>query len=136
MLLYYDGTNFLLFSGTDRVSRNGDTITGNLAITGNETISGTLGVTGAATLSSTLDVTGAATFASTGSFAGAVTGVTATTGDSSTKFATTEFVSSTSFTTNLPAQTGNSGKFIQTDGSTASWQTAMDHLALTSLGVI
>lgn len=41
---------------------NGGTITGNLAVTGNETVGGTFGVAGAATLSSTLAVAGVATF--------------------------------------------------------------------------
>jgi hypothetical protein len=48
-------------------------------------------------------------------------GVTATLGDSSTKFATTAFVAGTAFSFNLPAQTGNSGKFVTTNGTTASW---------------
>lgn len=42
-------------------------------------------------------------------------------GDSSTLLATTAFVASTAFTTALPAQTGNSGKFVTTNGVTASW---------------
>ena len=43
-------------------------------------------------------------------------------GDSSTKIATTAFVAGTSMTTNLPGQTGNSGKVITTDGTNPSWQ--------------
>lgn len=78
------------------------------AITGNTTISGTLGVTGA--------LSGA-----TGAFSGSVTGVTETAGDSSTKYATTAYVQGTAFTAALPAQTGNSGKFVTTDGTNASW---------------
>ena len=46
---------------------------------------------------------------------------TQSTGDSSTKAATTAFVSATAFAAVLPAQTGNAGKFITTDGTTASW---------------
>lgn len=78
------------------------------AITGDATIGGTLGVTGA--LSGT-----------TGAFSGAVTGVTATAGDSTTKFATTAYVQGVAFTSALPNQTGNSGKFVTTDGANASW---------------
>lgn len=77
-------------------------------ITGDATISGTLGVTGA--LSGT-----------TGAFSGAVTGTTATAGDNSTKFATTAYVQTTAFSSALPDQTGNSGKFVTTNGTAASW---------------
>jgi hypothetical protein len=48
-------------------------------------------------------------------------GVTAALGDNSTKYATTEFVAQTSFSFNLPAQTGNNGKYLTTDGTNASW---------------
>lgn len=54
-------------------------------------------------------------------FTGTPAGPTATTGTSSTQLATTEFVANTSFTTNLPAQTGNSGKRLKTNGTNASW---------------
>lgn len=46
-------------------------------------------------------------------------------GDSSTKIATTQFVASTAFASQLPAQTGNAGKFLGTDGSVASWTTIL-----------
>ncbi len=54
-------------------------------------------------------------------FTGTPSGPTAATGTSSTQLATTEFVANTSFTTNLPAQTGNSGKRLKTNGTNASW---------------
>ena len=54
-------------------------------------------------------------------FTGTPAGPTATTGTSTTQLATTEFVANTSFTTNLPAQTGNSGKRLKTNGTNASW---------------
>jgi len=47
--------------------------------------------------------------------------VTPTAGDSSTKIATTAFVTATAFSAALPAQTGNAGKFVTTNGTTASW---------------
>lgn len=53
--------------------------------------------------------------------ASSVTGPTPTTGDSSTKLATTAFVAATAFTAALPAQTGNAGKILNTDGTTATW---------------
>lgn len=51
---------------------------------------------------------------------------TATTGTSSTQIATTEFVANTSFTTNLPAQVGNNGKLLKTDGTNAAWSDTID----------
>lgn len=47
---------------------------------------------------------------------------TATSGDNSTQIATTAFVFNAALTSTLPGQTGNSGKFLQTDGTNASWQ--------------
>ena len=57
------------------------------------------------------------------SFAGAttVTVPTVTAGDSSTKAASTAFVQATAFSAALPAQAGNAGKFVVTNGLTASW---------------
>lgn len=54
-------------------------------------------------------------------FTGTPAAPTATAGDSSTQIATTAFVAGTAFSSALPAQTGNSGKIITTDGSNASW---------------
>lgn len=63
------------------------------------------------------------TYTGTHNFSGAtsVTGPTPTTGDSSTKFATTAFVAATAFTAALPGQSGNAGKILDTDGTTANW---------------
>lgn len=54
-------------------------------------------------------------------FTGTPTAPTAAAGTSTTQIATTAFVAGTAFSSVLPAQTGNSGKFITTDGTTASW---------------
>lgn len=43
-------------------------------------------------------------------------------GNSSESLATTEFVANTAFSAALPAQSGNNGKFLQTDGTNASWE--------------
>lgn len=56
-------------------------------------------------------------------FTGVPTSPTATTGTSSTQLATTAFVANTAFSSALPSQTGNSGKFVTTDGTNASWGT-------------
>ena len=53
---------------------------------------------------------------------GTPTGPTPTIGDNSTKLATTAFVFNAALTSTLPGQTGNAGKFLQTDGTNASWQ--------------
>ena len=50
-------------------------------------------------------------------------GVTASTSDSSTKLATTNFVQSVAFNTALPAQAGNPQQVVTTDGENASWTT-------------
>lgn len=65
---------------------------------------------------------------------GHITGVTPTAGDSSTKIATTAFVAATAFSAALPAQTGNSGKFLTTNGAAASWQTLNSFDPGTTLG--
>ena len=55
---------------------------------------------------------------------------TPTLGDSSTKIATTAFVAGTAFAATLPGQLGNSGKFLKTDGTNASW----DYAGLSNVG--
>ncbi|WP_343735338.1 hypothetical protein [Acidovorax sp.] len=57
---------------------------------------------------------------------GSVNVPTATAGDNSTKAASTAFATNLAFATALPAQSGNSGKFITTDGSTASWSSTLN----------
>lgn len=49
------------------------------------------------------------------------TGVTQPTGTNNTTLATTAFVVNTAFNSQLPAQLGNAGKFLFTDGTIASW---------------
>ena len=61
------------------------------------------------------------TWTGTHTFPATTYGVTATLGDSSLKYATTEFVANTAFSSALPAQLGNSGKLLTTNGTTASW---------------
>lgn len=49
------------------------------------------------------------------------TAPTAAAGTATTQLATTAFVTATAFTTALPGQTGNAGKFTKTDGTNAGW---------------
>jgi len=46
---------------------------------------------------------------------------TAAAGTNNTQIATTAFATQLAFVAALPAQAGNGGKFVTTDGSTASW---------------
>lgn len=52
---------------------------------------------------------------------GTPTSPTATAGTSTTQLATTAFVMGQAFSSVLPGQAGNAGKFVTTDGTTASW---------------
>lgn len=63
---------------------------------------------------------GFAPFASP-AFTGTPTAPTAALGTNTTQIATTAFVAGTAFSSALPAQTGNAGKYVTTNGSTASW---------------
>ena len=63
-----------------------------------------------------------ATYTGTHDFtAAALTVPTQTTGDATTKAASTAFVAATAFNAALPGQTGSAGKFVTTDGTNASW---------------
>ena len=52
---------------------------------------------------------------------GTPTAPTAAPGTNTTQLATTAFVTATAFSAALPGQSGNAGKFVTTDGTTASW---------------
>lgn len=52
---------------------------------------------------------------------GSISVPTASAGDSSTKAASTAFVAAAAFSAVLPGQSGNAGKLVTTDGSSASW---------------
>lgn len=61
---------------------------------------------------------------------------TAAVGASGTQLATLDFVINTSFTTNEPSQTGNSGKYKYTNGTTSSWEYVVPHQLNMHIGVI
>lgn len=113
--VYTNGTN----TYSAQTGSSGDfVVNGNLTVTGNETEVGTLNA-------STLSVTNAATFAVS------PTAPTPTTGDSTTKVATTQFVQNSISTFNIfptgsiamwPTATAPSG-FLLCDGSTVSRST-------------
>ncbi len=142
ILLMYNGTNFLLLAGAGFMGLTGNqTLTGNLTITGNQTVSGTSNLTtvvisGSATaptvtagdnstkIATTAFVANALTpFAplASPSLTGTPTSTTAATGTNTTQIATCAFVMAQAFNVALPAQSGNAGKFVTTDGTNASW---------------
>lgn len=61
------------------------------------------------------------TWTGTHTFPATTYGVTAAVGSSGTALATLDYVNAQAFSAALPAQTGNSGKFLTTNGSSASW---------------
>jgi hypothetical protein len=67
---------------------------------------------------------------------GIPTAPTATVGTATDQIATTSFVAATSFSTNLPGQTGNAGKFLTTDGTNASWDVASPSLTAIATGTL
>jgi hypothetical protein len=76
-----------------------------------------------------LTITGASIFSSSfngGTIVGSAidsttTGITQGPGTNTTQLATTAFVINTAFASSLPAQVGNAGKFVTTNGLVASW---------------
>lgn len=62
---------------------------------------------------------------------GTPTAPTAAAGTNTTQIASTAFVVATSLNANLPGQTGNAGKLITTDGSSASWTAVIDNAVVT-----
>ncbi len=88
------------------------------------TLSGTLAIanggTGSTTATGALSNLGAAPIASP-TFTGTPTAPTASVGTNTTQVATTAFVTNAITTSGLPSQSGNSGKYLTTNGSAASW---------------
>lgn len=76
--------------------------------------------TGVVTIPAGASIVGYAPLASP-ALTGTPTVPTATAGTSTTQAASTAFVQAAAFNTALPAQTGNAGKFVTTDGTNASW---------------
>ena len=104
----YDGTSFYLTSGNDRASRDGDTYAGTHNFTGAVLIApGKVDVTNGTAVNLALT--------------GTPTAPTATFGTSSTQIATTQFAANLAFSSALPAQSGNAGRFVTTNGTSASW---------------
>lgn len=64
---------------------------------------------------------------------GVPTAPTAATGTGTTQIATTAFVGATAFSAALPAQTGNAGKYVKTDGLNASWEPVPEQVPPESL---
>ena len=115
VLLYYDGTDFSVISGNDRVSRNGDTLIG------------------------TYDLSGATiTFPSSVALPGNPTTTTQTAGNNTTRIATTEFVTAAVLgaSVTIPGQTSMGGLAIVTDGSSANWGIGPAAIPLMLAGIV
>lgn len=133
---YYDGSNYFWNVGqgygsaaTAATTNLASSVTGTLPVanggTGAATLTGYVKGTGttAMTASATIpvaDVTGAAPLASP-AFTGTPTAPTAAANTNTTQLATTAFVTSALASSGLPSQSGNSGKFLTTNGTTTSW---------------
>ena len=96
--------------------------TGATTLTGYIKGNGTSAMTATASIP-VADVTGAAPLVSP-AFTATPTAPTASAGTITTQLATTAFVSTAVAGASLPSQTGNSGKYLTTNGTTASWGTA------------
>jgi hypothetical protein len=129
------GTMSAAVAGTDYVIPGGNitgtatNVTGTVAVanggTGATTLTGYIKGNGASamTASSTIpvsDISGAAPLASP-ALTGTPTAPTAAANTNTTQVATTAFVTTALSSAGLPSQSGNNGKFLTTNGSTASW---------------
>lgn len=109
----------------DLISSNlGLTSTANLDIVSTTSTTLMAGTTLDETAITSITLT-APTITAVGSFvatlASTATAVTQAVGTNNTTVATTAFATALAFAAALPAQTGSAGKFITTDGATASW---------------
>lgn len=82
------------------------------------------------------DITGE-TYTGTHDFTGAtLRAATKAFGTAGTEVATVDYVNQAAFQAVLPAQTGNDGKVLTTNGTTASWEWGVTHQPLLALGII
>jgi hypothetical protein len=108
--------NSTYLSGTVSVANGG---TGTTTLTGYVKGNGTAVMTASANIP-VADVSGAAPLSSP-TFTGTPAAPTASAGTNSTQVATTAFVTNALSTSGLPSQSGNNGKFLTTNGTSASW---------------
>jgi hypothetical protein len=138
---YYDGTNFYLVSGNDRVRRNGDTYSGThdfTAATVNVTTQ-TRGDNSEKAASTAYVDQGLAIKADVNSPAltGAPTAPTPPANDNSANIATTAFVVQQAFQAALPAQPNDGAQYVLTSqNGVASWGYGTPGFILMSKGVI
>lgn len=108
------------FSGATSVTLPANTTLGSLSPTELSYVDGLTGPI-QAQLDGKGDITGES-YSGTHDFSVATIKVpTLPTGTNTTDAASTAFVNSTALSSALPGQTGNAGKFVTTDGTTASW---------------
>lgn len=122
LLLYYDGTNMVLMGGSAYLARTGaQTVTGAWTITGNWAITGDLSVSGALTGTSMTAKANKAgeTYAGAHDFTAAT--ITVATPTVAAQAVNKSYADGLAFSAALPSQAGNAGKYVTTDGVTASW---------------
>lgn len=122
LLLSYDGTNMVLMGGSAYLARTGaQTVTGAWTITGNWAITGDLSVSGTLSGPSMTAKANKAgeTFTGPHDFTAATMTVAAPSAGSNP--VTKTYADGLAFATALPAQAGNAGKYVSTNGTTASW---------------
>lgn len=139
------GSEFLSKTGNQKLTGNftvdgNELVTGTLGVTGKTTLNEAVGLTRIVGDNTTNLAT--TEFATTSTYneaairlaadnllaplaspalTGTPTSPTASTGTSTTQIATCAFVTAKAFNAALPAQAGNAGKFVTTDGTNASW---------------
>jgi len=135
--VFYDGTSFFMISGNDRANRNGDTYSGTHDFSGATAVTlpagtaiGTVSATEIGYLDGVISAVqtqldarsekAGETYSGTHDFSGA-TAVTVPTPTAGAHAATKAYADGLAFSTALPSQAGNAGKFVTTDGMTASW---------------
>jgi hypothetical protein len=122
---FYDGTDFLLISGSDRAARGGDSYGGAHDFTGATVEVATQSAGDGSEKAASTAYVDAADAMKADMESPALTGVptapTASAGTNTTQIATTAFVEQAAFQAALPGQVGEAGKFLQTDGTDAAW---------------
>lgn len=131
-IVYYNGTDFYLINGLDRVARSGDVYLGTHDLTGATVTVATqspgddstkVANTAFVEAARLLLVAALALKANIASptFTGVPAGPTAAFGASGTQLATLDFVNAVAANASLPGQTGKNGFVLATDGTSADW---------------
>lgn len=137
VIAYYDGTDFLVVSCSDRAARHDETYTGAHDFTGAVLTMAkqALGDNTTKGASTSFVFEGLALKADIASptFTGIPRGPTASFGESGTQLATLDFVIASGLSASLPGQTGKNKHLLTTDGTNGSWTNTIDGSVVTLL---